>query len=173
MYPAPGWSSSSSGWRGRWSRWSATRRVVMAALAVVVVGSGAVFVWTISSAVEQRVLPSGAKQLALLRRVPHPPGAVEVGHRTQRGRLNSAPSAWLTYQLPGGLQTCRAVIETFRSDGVLETYQKRSDPFAAYCPPSGLSMASYCLPRVVCFSADFGGEPRQEYTLGIGPDSGG
>lgn len=147
---------------------SPARRVLIVAAALVVVAALGVGGWLGSHVVQRAISPSGDSVLAQLRRVPHPPGAVEVAHRTARGSYGTKPSAWLTYQLPGA--ACPAALATFLRAGAREQGVQASNPDASYCKPTGKGFESFCMP-IVCFFADFisDGNPN-EYTISTGPD---
>jgi hypothetical protein len=175
VYPTPSWSRPPHGLRARWSRWSPRRRAALiGALAVLLVAAG-IASWWGAVTVRDTIRPSGQPKLELLRGVPHPDGAVEIGHRTQSGTIDSAATAWLTYRLPvGDPDSCRILLATFAKTGVHEEFQKAPDPAAAYCKPQGRGFASYCVPSVVCFLAEFGDDQHGgQYTLSTGAASGG
>jgi hypothetical protein len=174
VYPASV-SPPPRGLRAQWSRLSSRRRVALiGALAVLLVVVGTASWWG-AVTVRNTIRPSGQPKLELLRRVPHPAGAVAVRHLTRPGTIDSQATAWLTYQLPAGdPDACRALLATFSATGVDEEFQKAADPIATYCKPQGRGFASYCVPRVVCFLADFGDATRPgQYTLSTGSQSGG
>ena len=149
-----------------------TRRVslALAACGVLVVASTVALGWAGVNVARARLSPSADPQLALLRRVAHPADAVEVGHRTQRGRPDAPGTAWLTYRTVG--PACPAALITFIGSGVREAgIQSSADPVKAHCGPAGDGIDSLCLPNVVCFLADFtvNHNPR-EYTISTGPN---
>jgi hypothetical protein len=118
--------------------------------------------------------PSGEPKLALLRKVPHPAGAVEIGHRTHHGSKDLAASAWLTYRMPAGTQdVCSTVIATFEANHLGQEWLHAADPIAAYCRADGSGIASYCVPKVICFDTAFSAPGQDpQYTLGTGSGSG-
>lgn len=144
--------------------------VIIASLAAVVVL--AVAAWVGTSILHNRISPSGAPQLALLRQLPHPAGAAEISHRTQRGQYNSTGTAWLTYQISGA--ACPAVLTTLAEHGIRQLGAQPADPVKAHCAPSGNGFATFCVPKVFCFLADFTVDHNPtEYTLSTGPNGSG
>jgi hypothetical protein len=143
-------------------------------VALLLIAAGNVSWWG-TNTVRNTVRPSGQPKLELLRRVPHPDGAIEIGHRTQSGTISSEATAWLSYRIPAAdHDSCVALLSTFARTGVQEEFQKAPDPAAAYCKPQGRGFASYCVPRVVCFLAEFPGPAQpDQYTLSTGSGSGG
>jgi hypothetical protein len=148
-----------------WIRRHRTALIVTTAAAVLVLAAAG---WFGSRAALRVLEPSGDAALAQLRQVPHPSGAVEVGHRTERGTYHSQPSAWLTYRTTG--TACPSALSTFLAAGAREQNTHATDPAAAYCKPTGKGFESFCLPTV-CFFADFlSDHDPAEYTISTGPD---
>ena len=143
-----------------------SKLIIAAVIAAVIVAVGG---WFGSRALQHALSPSADAALAQLRQVPHPAGATEVAHRTLRGGLQTKPSAWLTYRVPGS--ACQAALATFLTAGAREQGAQAVDPVASFCKPTGKGFESFCLPAV-CFFADFMSDHNSsEYTISTGPDA--
>jgi hypothetical protein len=142
---------------------------VLVLAGVVVLVGGTLAAGRLEGAIRNRVAPSADAQLALLRAVPHPAGAVEIGHRLENGSYRTKPTAWLTYRTMRS--ACPAALATFATAGADQVGPPARDEVTAYCQPPGSGFESFCIPHLVCFFADFSSDhDMRVYTISTGPD---